>query len=311
MVGNKQKIESNISRPRELQVEGAKRIRVVRKTPLGLWITTSRGRGKKELDLEHRWAAPLRKTISEGKPNGTWLYVALDDPTGEPRMLGSFVRTAGNRTLFRPGFDNLILPIDIDANDEAMVVVDHLSLDPRKTKNGKHQWSSHVATLDEKRDDPRGLNQTSPEQAGWMFPWFSLIIPSYESLEVLPREIFIPHEAPSSDLPDRPKRTLGEYKKPIYLKAVEVPPDGSQFFIQFDVWIAQEVKASSLKSQTFNYIAGNEDKRGSQKTLAGQTEFDLIQNEFWIRVMVSIRPGIAERPCILRPKLEDGEAMLI
>ena len=285
--------------------------RNVKTTPLGLKITTSRGRGKKKIDLDHQWAAPLRKTISEVKPNGTWLYVTLDDLEGMPRMLGSFVRTIADRTLFCPGFNNLILPIGGDATDDTMVVVDHLTLDPRQTKNGIHQWSSHIATLGEKLSGPRGLNQTSPEQAGWMFPWFSLVLPSYESLEVFPKEIFIPHKAPTSDLPLRPKRTLGEYKKPIHLRAPEVPVAGRKFFIQIDVWITQCVKASPLKSQTISYIFSNKDKATDKKTLAGQTEFDLIKDEFWIRMMVSIRSGIAERPCILRPNLVQGEAIMI
>lgn len=286
-------------------------MRQIQQIPLGLWITTTGGQGKKVVDLEHRWAAPLRKTFSEGKPNGTWLFVALKDPVGVPRIVGSFVRTKGQRTLFCPGFENLILPLGNASEADELVVLDHLTLEPPKSKKGRRCWSTHVATVDNKRDDPRGLEQTSLEQEGWMVPWFSLIIPSYNTLEIFPEEIVIPHDAPSSDLPNRAERTLGNYKSPIFLEAAETPLPDNNFFIQLDVWIWQGESPASLDAQTFNYVLRQEDKGSGQTRLASQCDFDLVEGKFWIRVLTTVRSGMADRPWIVRaPSLDQEEALL-
>ena len=112
-----------------LRVEG--NIRIIKKTSLGLWISTSKGIGKKKIGLDHLWAAPIRKTFSKGTPNGTWLYATIEDPQGVPRVLGSFVRTIGNRTLFCPGIDIEIAPIGAQNETEERVTIDHVTLDPR------------------------------------------------------------------------------------------------------------------------------------------------------------------------------------
>ncbi len=162
------------------------------KTPLLLSMPTPPGRnGQKTIDLDHRWAAPIRKSFLKGGPPGTWRYTYTNDLAAVPRMLGAFVYTTGNRTLFCPGFETLIVPIDSDGKDGERVEVDHVTLDPRKA-NGS--WSPHVATLEDGEtredgeDDPRGLTQTSFEENGSMFAWFSLILPNFEVLEALPEK---------------------------------------------------------------------------------------------------------------------------
>ncbi|MFQ5580935.1 MAG: hypothetical protein ACE5FZ_10010, partial [Nitrospiria bacterium] len=237
----------------------------------------------------------MRKPIAEGKPNGTWRYVTLE-VDGVPKMIGSFVYTAGQRTLFCPGFDCFIAPIENATQVDDVVVVDHITLEPPKFRNGNKVWSSHVATVDQERNNPRGLQQSSREVDGYMFPWFSLIIPGFSLLEDLPKELFIPHQVPSSTLPNGLERTLGKYMTPIVLKTAEPSLEGS-FFIQLDVWISKCQHPGTLQSCTFNYIASVDEETSRENRLTGKNEFALIEGQFWVRILSTLRSGLAERVC--------------
>jgi hypothetical protein len=150
------------------------------------------------------------------------------------------------------------------------------------------------------------------EQDGWMVPWFSFVIPSFECLDVLPKELAIPFVSPSSDLSDRPRRVLGDYKRPIVLQCAEPPPVNGQYYLQLDVWISEGRSPSGLQSKALNLVTEESGQRNgpAPNTWAGQNEFALLSNQLWIRTMTSIRLGEAERPCLLAIR-KDRQALLL
>ena len=283
-------------------------IRVLRQTSLGLWITSGRGVGTKTIDLDHRWAAPIREPFRTGRPNGTWLYVAISDPSGVPRIIGAFVRTVGGRTLFCPGVDVEISPVGADDETEERVLVDHLTLDPRKADGG---WSAHVATIDPDNGHPRGINWSMKEQQGSMVPWYSFVIPDFETLDVLPAELTIPFQSPSSDLPNRPRRTLGDYKRPVVFQCAELPAENAQYFVQVDFFFSAGIHPAGLQSGAINFVSDESQIQDpAPGRWSGQTDFALVSNQFWIRAMASVRSGVADRPCLLALKSQ-SEALLL
>lgn len=277
-------------------------MRIIKSTPLLLQIETSRGTGSKTLDLEHPWAAPIRRGIREGTPTGTWQYTTIDDLRGTPRILGAFVFTEAKRTLFCPGCEILVSPIEPSDESKELVPVEHLTLDPQRRANKR---SSHVVTQKHGGRGPRNLDYTSPLKDGYMFPWFSIILPDLNVLEVLPQKILLPHEMPNSDLPRRPKPAIGELKSSATAAFASPPPEGPSY-VQFDVWATDQSNWSGLKAQTFSY-----DGQPSQERATGQHDNQLVEDECGIRILAHYRSGEVERPIILRPRLETGDAELI
>ncbi|NNE83601.1 MAG: hypothetical protein HKN28_06490 [Alphaproteobacteria bacterium] len=279
------------------------------KTSLLLSLPTPPGNGgQKAIDLDHRWSAPFRKSFLEGGPPGTWRYSYTDDFAGVPRMLGAFVYTTGNRTLFCPGFEVLVMPLGSEAKDGERVEIDHVTLDPRKP-NGS--WASHIAIRGCREDGPRGLKQTSSEDDGFMFAWFSILLPDFEVLEGLPQSIILPHDVPSSDLPARSERTLGNYQGPPANIRFAERPVNEPYYLQFDVWVTDQPEwQQNLSANAMNYVSKKRADQSETKRWKGQTDIDLVVGQCGLRILTSIRPGEVDYPCILLPQFSKGEALL-
>ncbi len=194
-----------------------------------------------------------------------------------------------------------------EEENKKRVHVSHVTLEPRKEDGS---WSTHVATFDESGEGPRGLKQNSHEENGCMFAWFSLILPNYDVLQVLPQKIVLPHEAPMSNQPDWSKRTLGNYKGPPTNIQFATTPDGPSYF-QFDVWASDHCEFENLEVSGMNYLEALPEESDNTKTWKGRTNINLVSGKCGISIIASTKSGHADYPCILLPQLSKGSALFI
>lgn len=260
-----------------------------------------RGVGTRSIELGHPLAAPVRRALTDGNLTGAWCYALLDDEAGRPRVIGSFVRTPRSRLLFCPAFH---LSVSDKDNAACLVQLDHLTLDPPENDL---RYQSHVALVDGRR----ALRFNASPESGWMFPWFVLVVPGVQGLEVLPRVLNLPHDCPGADLGRRPQASVGEYQSPPTIGFASDRPDGESF-IQLDVWVVEGGETTDLSSASFNLrdvLVANGGE--GAPTLTGQTEFGLGGGACTIRILARHVSGRADRPCLLRVRPSSSEAWLL
>jgi hypothetical protein len=165
----------------------------VEQEPLTLGATFPFGSGTLEATPEHPLLTPLRSAIVAGKPPGRWAWLAVQDVfIGVYKLLGSFVHSPGDRLLFFPGAEAVVVPGEQDERfDEKRI--DHLTLDPPDAK-GRHR--SHVAVFGIPGKESRGVDYSTKPPEGLLVPWFTLVCDTLAGFEILPRELKVTFPPP-------------------------------------------------------------------------------------------------------------------
>lgn len=87
--------------------------------------------------------------------------------------------------------------------------------------------------------------------------------------------------------------------------------DKGPLYLQFDVWVTdKEDWEQTLTATAFNYVLEKSADQRDIKSWEIKTDFDLIKGQCGISILTSIRPGSADYPYIMLPKLSNGEALL-
>jgi len=239
-------------------VEAATRIQVrsgydlaSRQVEYALQFRASPGAGELKLGPDDPLVRGFKASIVEGRPFEEWRFIALHRRADHPPVVvGTVVRTLGNRLLFFPAI-NLRLGrwIARDAPSVGAALLDHLTLDPPRIDG---QRRGHITLLGR---DERGRHawsfRTRPRE-GWC-NWFSMLAPSIDDFPQLPARITLVFTSGRADLRERLPEFAGRVRFPGM--TMTSPPDAPNSFLQLDLWAGEpEAKAAVDALQPFPFV---------------------------------------------------------
>lgn len=270
--------------------------------PLTLVATFPFGSGTLEATPEHPLLTPLRLAIVAGKPPGRWAWFAVQEAfIGVFKLIGSFVHSPGDRLLFFPGAEVLVIPGKQDErfNEKR---IDHLTLDPPDVK-GRHK--SHVAVFGIPGKDSRGINYSTKPPEGLLVPWFTLVSDTLAGFETLPSELRVTFPPPRPDVQSFGQELLGG----IGFQAMPLPTGVGPNFFQLDVWAGRgrEWKGLGARPLAWAYKAELVADAPAEHQQIQVVQLDIeFSDSVGLRVQCS-RPGGRLRSSganILRPTLQ-------
>jgi len=262
----------------------------------------SGGMGKLRVRSDHPIAVAFHHGIVKGKPIRSWKYLLLkDDPSALRLVIGTFVYTLGDRVLYFPG-GFVTLDTDSPAKRFNGTRLDHLTCDPPVGS----KFTSHVAVYGLPKKKSRGLSYSSFPPSGYMFPWFSLVIPNTRGFCILPARLAVEFQAPKSDVLRRFEHLTRELDG---YELTPLPPTKGTgpSYIQFDVWIGRGKKWRELQRRPLAWAYKPEIVMyplvGKQTLTAAQVLFD-FGSDLGLAVLVTRPLGtLLGPPRILRPKI--------
>jgi hypothetical protein len=264
---------------------------------LSLHILLASGRGELKVSPDHPVFAAFRRGMEEGQLTGTWRFlVATAQEISAPFIIGTFVETPNGRLLYFPGAQIEIAEASGTTRfDDARL--DHLTLDSPKGS----RYSSHIAVRDLPEERSRGLSYTALLTPGFLFPWFSLLVPSLDGFSVLPSRLYVEFPPPHPD--------LHRYADHLMANGGVVQirlPSTRQYpaYYQFDVWVGHGTDWRTRRAQVLAWAYKPEivaDPPGRQDVQAGIGEAELREG-VGLRVLTSRPLGRLLAPRILRPR---------
>ena len=195
---------------------------------LTLVVTYSNGTGVLRATADHPIISPLRLAIEQGKPPGKWTWLGVRAATtGLCKILGTFVFSVGGRLLFFPGGSAVL---EEGRGDFDSLRVDHLTLDP---PNSKGRYRSHIAVFAPKGKKSRGIGYSACPPKGHLLPWFSLLAPTLDEFETLPKRLEVTFRPPRPDV----KGFAADLFSGTPIEMAPMPAtDFRTTFFQLDIW---------------------------------------------------------------------------
>ncbi len=152
--------------------------------PMIYIVTIPEGNDELIISEEHPLAAPIRKQLSDGSPGGSWRYLVAKKEE-LLNIIGSINISVGDRLIFFPS--NYNITIKVNGKNK---LLDHISFDlPPKMK-------SHYTFRDNSHQGNGDLFKISDN----LTLWFTLLIVGFENYVILPNQIMLPIDWPSSDV---------------------------------------------------------------------------------------------------------------
>lgn len=266
---------------------------------LSLHFRFSSGTGDLKVPSTHPVFAAFRRGIEEGQLTGTWRFLLTTDAASPGSIVvGTFVETPKRRFLYFPGAE-----IEVSTGTQNTPFenypLDHLTLDP---PNKSDYYRCHIAVRKLPEKQSRGLDYRAPISAGFLFPWFSLLVPGLDGFAALPAHLYVEFPSPRRDL-----QTYGDQLMAnggmIHLPLPQSPPD--IHYIQFDVWVGygQDWRARRAQPLAWAYkpdiIAHAPPARQDIQPRTVDTD---LSPESGIRIMVCRPLGRLLAARILRPR---------
>lgn len=266
---------------------------------LSLHFRLSSAAGELRVEPSHPLFAAFRRGIEEGQLTGTWRFLlATETGVPSPAVIGTFVKTPKDRLLYFPGAQlEIAAATQTDRFND--LPLDHLTLDP---PNGD-RYSSHVAVRRLPPDKTRGLSYTAQVRPGFLFPWFSLLVPDLTGFAALPSRLYVEFPSPRRDLQRYGERLMASGGM-IILRLPPQPPSAA--YLQFDVWVGHDLDWRTRQARVLPWaykpaIVTNPPKQQDVECSIAEAEFTTAVG---VRVVASRPRGQLRAPRILRPMYE-------
>lgn len=271
---------------------------------LSLHFRIASARGELKVNPDHPVFAAFRRGIEEGQLTGTWRFLlATAQEISAPLIVGTFVETPNGRLLYFPGAQIEIAEASgTNRFDDAQL--DHLTLDSPK----RSRYSSHIAGRDLPDERSRGASYTAPLTPGFLFPWFSLLVPNLDGFSFLPSRLYVEFPAPRADL-HRYADHLIANGGVVQIRLPSSKQDPSYY--QIDVWVGHGTDWRSRRAQVLPWVYKPEivaHPPGRQQVQAGISEAELREG-VGLRVFTSRPLGRLLSPRILRPRFQPDGAV--
>ncbi len=268
-------------------------------SPLSLHFRLSSGSGELKVPFTHPVVAAFRRGIEEGQLTGTWRFLLTTDTASTtPTMVGAFVETPKGRFLYFPGAEIEVSTGTRDTRFEDYAL-DHLTLDPPKNR---HYYRSHIAVRGLPERDSRGLDYRASASPGFLFPWFSLLLPGLHGFATLPAHLYVEFPSPRSDLETYGQQLMANGGM-IHLPLPAPPP--SIHYIQFDIWVGHGQNWRDRQSRPIAWAYKPEivaDAPPGRQDIQVRTVDTDFRPGFGIRIMVYRPRGRLLGARILRPR---------
>lgn len=179
---------------------------------------------------------PFRNILKEGKPAEEILFVFHEENQKDYFVLGSFVKTIGNKILFFPGlkFSRIIhTPTGKDLKNEELHNIDHFTLENKNLS----RW--HVTLVQKSIQGIRYPILRTKAVNDNAFLWFLMAIKDHTALESMPRTQEYRLKGPPTDLKRRfqnmTKSIEGKPFQVTSVKSRQAPPT----FLNFEVFVTR------------------------------------------------------------------------
>jgi hypothetical protein len=185
---------------------------------------------------DHPLVRAFKASLIRGKPPEDWRLVVVHDRVGEPPIIiGTFVRTLGNRLLYFSAA-NLRLGKWIKGEGVGNIegaLLDHVTLDPPRSGVRRE---GHLTLLEREGRDRHVWRFRTQPRDGWHY-WFSLLAPTIDELPRLPALISLVFSSGRADLRER----YPDFAIRGGLSGMEMPPlpASDNSFVQLDVWVGE------------------------------------------------------------------------
>lgn len=206
-----------------------------RQVEYALQFRVSPGTGEMKLGPDDPLERGFKASLVDGKPFEEWQFVVLHRRAAQPPVVvGTVVRTLGNRLLFFPAI-NLRLGkwISRDAPSLGGALLDHLTLDSAQI-NGRRR--GHIKLLGREKRGRHAWNFRTRPRDGW-HEWFSMLAPSIDDFPRLPAHTTLVFASGRADLQERFPDFVGRVSFPGM--TVASAPDVTSSFLQIDVWAGE------------------------------------------------------------------------
>jgi hypothetical protein len=236
-------------------------------------------------------------------PTGTWRFLLVrESPEDPPTVIGTFVETQKGRLLFFPGADIEVTAGRADGRFEN-VALDHLTLDPPRPPYRR----SHIAVGGVPEKESRGLDYRAPATSGYMFPWFSFLVPDTRGFSKLPLHLWVELPKPRNDLEEYGRHLIAEGGVILFpLPAALAEPH----YIQFDVWVGTGNEWAAQRTEPLAWAykpeLHSDVPTGGQDVRAITTDTPLPSGG--IRITTTRPQGRLQVPRILRPRFNPPSA---
>ena len=161
-------------------------------------------------------ARALRAVLGEGQPNNRIICALFEPPSTPPQWFGVFVRSAGDRILFFPGFDEEYHQLDLAKSGQGprhkRLEVDHFTLEA-----DRGAW--HITSPKSKKHEPAGRTRRLDDGR---VSWFGVTLQSRALLRMIGDPVVVSFPVPSSDAERR--RSLFRYATTGLRFPMLVPP---------------------------------------------------------------------------------------
>lgn len=207
-----------------------------RQVEYGFEMRSSPGVGELTLDPDHPLVRAFKASLIRGRPPEDWRLVVVHDHAGEPPVIiGTFVRTLGNRLLYFSAA-NLRLGQWIKGEGVADIngaLLDHVTLDPPRNSERRE---GHLTLLGRENRDRHAWRFRTLSRDGWHY-WFSLLAPALDDFPRLPALITLVFSSGREDLRERHP----DFGSRGAFSGMEMPPPpaSDRSFIQLDVWVGE------------------------------------------------------------------------
>jgi hypothetical protein len=171
------------------------------------------GRGP-SLDENSALVKPFRNILKDGRPPDEISFVFHQESENDYFVLGSFVKTIGNRILFFPGlrFSKIVhTPTGIDLTNQESHNIDHFTLD-----ENMNRW--HVTLVQKSDLDTRYPSLKTKKVNNNSFFWFLMAVRDPTMLEVMPKTQEYMLKGPPADM----KRRFENLTKSVEAKHFQV-----------------------------------------------------------------------------------------
>ena len=234
---------------------------------------------------------PYLRLLEYGNPTGkiNYLFYKSDERT---YVLGSLCLSPERHLLFFPGIigTRVILEASDKGKTEKIKNIDHFTLN-----NNFNDW--HI-TIGSKHSSTLPIKKIKDN----LYYWFSLSIISEEIknyLEILPADLKVEFEAPSTDAKRRMNDIIEARRKAVF-HIVQLPNshDGNSF-ITFEFYIDRRFlsKIFNVFPSSIPYHGLNDEKLNKIMTRIHPARLQFFGGVVWVRV--SAHKGNLQHPCIV------------